>query len=100
MVGTLKDLSDTTFNISDVLPRYRLERLGNSYFLKVANRSISSTGEFSKCGKTLYIRNLVCGSEDLGDRAFSDTPESITEKSLDLTDKSLYSKAWCCDESE
>lgn len=35
MVGTLKDLSDTTFNISDVLPRYRLERLGNSYFLKL-----------------------------------------------------------------
>lgn len=34
MVGKLKNLSDTTFTIQDIIPGYRIERIGNAYFLK------------------------------------------------------------------
>lgn len=100
MVGNLKELSDTTFTIDEIIPGYRLERLGNANFLKANARSISSTGTFSKYGKTVYIKSLICNPSDLGDKAFSDIPESFEERCLNLNGKTLYAKAWCCYESE
>ncbi|HAU85565.1 MAG TPA: hypothetical protein DCW90_08700 [Lachnospiraceae bacterium] len=98
MICNLK--AQEAFTIKDVIPRYRLEHLaGNIYYLKAHIKPISSMGTFSTYGKTLYIRSLICSPENLGDRAFSDTPEKLLEKVFDK-DISLYSKAWCCNESE